>query len=818
MRLFTRRFGLAAVTAGFLACTAAAPAGATTAYHPTDVILPKGVFVPTGMSVNQHDGALYVAGLLGGAAVHRFDRESGTETIVTGAINYQSVAVNPATEGFYAFTVNPFGGGIPRIESYDAENELTGPPFSDPTGKGQIASDSSGNVFVPDIGPINELQKVSVIASAGTYTLTFEGQTTNPIEYNADESVVQTELGALSSIGDPNNISVSKSAQTFSITFQGALANTNVGQLTADDSGLTGAVHVETTIEGSNAPPSVHEYSSPGTLLQTLTCGACPGGEFTATPAGVAIDNSDNVYVGDPAGERVVIFHATPGSPTDYTSIAPTQISTGSTSAIAVNPSTGEIFVGGDDGSGFHVKGFEPNGTEFVDFGLGLFPGPFAFFGGTQKLAVDSNSGTVYVNELDGATFSVKIFGFGPSAPPTIEPDTAVVNASRHATMKTLVNPNGTLVLSCKFEYGPTEAYGTTVPCNDPGFGTEPVSVGAEAIELAPDTTYHYRVTATNEGGTTVGPDQTFKTLIDKAIPATGGAAALQTTATLEGSIDPLGNPLTDCFFEYGPDAGYGSKAPCASLPEAAHAPVPISAAVGGLTPNSGYHYRLVAVNAGGTEFGADREFATLPKAPAITTGTATLVGADRARIFGTVNPEGSVSRYQFEYGPTSAYGKSTPSATGVGSEVIKVAENITGLQPATTYHYRLSATSVGGTTQGPDMTFTTGPRPIGRVFLPAKAPLKGRDAAIEVQCRGLAIAECRGTLVLRARIKQGIRFILVKVGETAFDFFGGQKRTIVVHLNKAGKKVIAQSEGKPIPAVASAANKNRVVRLSHDR
>ena len=47
--------------------------------------------------------------------------------------------------------------------------------------------------------------------------------------------------------------------------------------------------------------------------------------------------------------------------------------------------------------------------------------------------------------------------------------------------MKTLVNPNGTLVLNCTFEYGPTEAYGTTFPCNDPGFGEGPVSVRAEA-------------------------------------------------------------------------------------------------------------------------------------------------------------------------------------------------------------------------------------------------------------------------------------------------------------------------------------------------
>ena len=153
--------------------------------------------------------------------------------------------------------------------------------------------------------------------------------------------------------------------------------------------------------------------------------------------------------------------------------------------------------------------------------------------------------------------------------PPTIQADPAIVEASRHATMKTLVNPNGTLVLNCTFEYGLTETYGTKVPCNDPGFGEGPVSVGAEAVGLTPGTTYHYRVTATNEGGTTVGPDQTFQTLIDKAIPATGGASALQTTATLEGTINPLGNPLTACYFEYGSGSGYSGKEPCASLPGA---------------------------------------------------------------------------------------------------------------------------------------------------------------------------------------------------------------------------------------------------------
>ena len=77
-----------------------------------------------------------------------------------------------------------------------------------------------------------------------------------------------------------------------------------------------------------------------------------------------------------------------------------------------------------------------------------------------------------------------------------------------------------------------------------------------------------------------------------------------------------------------------------------------------------------------------------------------------------------------------------------------------------------------------------------------------------------MAIAECKGTLVLRARIKKGIRFILVKVGEADFDFFGGQKKVVTVTFNAAGRKADLSERRRADPAVASAANKNRVVRL----
>jgi sugar lactone lactonase YvrE len=812
MGSISRRLGTALVAACLLSGAMAAQASALLPYQMQDMVIPKTVFAPNGLAVDQENSDLYVAGTIGSAGLHGFDAETEVETAF-GEGNYESVAVNPVDHNIYALTKPPFPI---RIEIYNHEWEIDRKPIPTPAGHGRIGLDSAGNVFIPDIGAINEQQKFIVGATGGTYKLIFEGEETAPIEWNAEEFQVSEALAALANIGE-GNVGVTRSGQTYTVTFQGALASTDVPQLSADSTGLSeGTVnHIETIVDGSNAPPSIKQYSEGGVLLQTITCGACPGGAFTAVPNGVAFDDEDNLYVDDAAGERVITFHATPGSPTNYSAVAPTEIDSGATRAMAVDPRTHQVFVIGDDGSGFHVKGFEPGEALFADFGLGVISSNFLFFG-TLQVAVDSNTGSVYVGDVVFSETGIvtTLREFVPAPPPTIEPDTAGVEASRHATLKTLINPNGTLVLSCTFEYGTTEAYGSTLPCNDPGFGSQPVGISAEALGLQPDTVYHYRVTASSETGTTVGPDQQFKTLIDKAAATTGGAQALQTTASVEGAVNPGGHPLTECFFEYGADAAYGAKAPCTALPDSGSAPVEVSAAISGLQPNSTYHYRVVAVNAGGTEWGADMTLRTLPRAPAITTGAATLVGADTAKVAGTVNAEASVTRYFFEYGPSTSYGQSTAAGSAVGEEVIKVSERLSGLQPATVYHYRLVGQSVGGTTNGPDMTFTTGPRPFGRVFLPATAPLKQRKAAVELQCRGVAIAECKGTLVLRARIKKGIRFILVKVGEADFDFFGGQKKVVTVTLNAAGKKVISQSGGEPIPAVASAANKNRVVRL----
>jgi len=95
---------------------------------------------------------------------------------------------------------------------------------------------------------------------------------------------------------------------------------------------------------------------------------------------------------------------------------------------------------------------------------------------------------------------------------------------------------------------------------------------------------------------------------------------------------------------------------------------------------------------------------------PVATTAAASGIQTDRATLNGSVDPNGSATSAIFEYGTTTAYGQTIdlPAIDFSGPET-PVSAALTGLRPNTTYHYRVSATSIGGgTSNGADSTFTT--------------------------------------------------------------------------------------------------------------
>jgi YVTN family beta-propeller protein len=124
---------------------------------------------------------------------------------------------------------------------------------------------------------------------------------------------------------------------------------------------------------------------------------------------------------------------------------------------------------------------------------------------GTVDVTVTTTGGTSATGAGDHFTYVVA---------PTVVTGAATSVHAAGAVLNGTVNPNGGNVSECKFEYGTTVSYGSSAPCSpSPGAGESVVAVSASLSGLSPSTTYHYRIVATNAGGTTPGADGEFKTL-----------------------------------------------------------------------------------------------------------------------------------------------------------------------------------------------------------------------------------------------------------------------------------------------------------------
>jgi hypothetical protein len=85
-------------------------------------------------------------------------------------------------------------------------------------------------------------------------------------------------------------------------------------------------------------------------------------------------------------------------------------------------------------------------------------------------------------------------------------------------------------------------------------------------------------------------------------------------SAILAGAVDPEDAALSGCSFEYGP-GGAGSpfiqSIPCSAIPTATAGSQDVSAQLSGLSPNTVYHYRVLASSPAGSSFGAEETFTT---------------------------------------------------------------------------------------------------------------------------------------------------------------------------------------------------------------
>ncbi len=173
----------------------------------------------------------------------------------------------------------------------------------------------------------NEIQDIEIDddVSGGTFTLTFGGQTTGTIAYDAAASVVQASLQALSTIG-LGNVLVTLATPVWRATFAGTLASSDVGMISGDGSSLTGgsttSVAIAETVAGVDNVNEVQSLTQSGTVsggtftvtFNGETTGAIPW-DSTAATVELHMETLDNV----PQGECTGAGGALPGTPVTLT-------------------------------------------------------------------------------------------------------------------------------------------------------------------------------------------------------------------------------------------------------------------------------------------------------------------------------------------------------------------------------------------------------------------------------------------------------------------------------------------------------------------
>jgi hypothetical protein len=282
------------------------------------------------------------------------------------------------------------------------------------------------------------------------------------------------------------------------------------------------------------------------------------------------------------------------------------------------------------------------------------------------------------------------------------------------------------------FQWGSSPALGQTtsppsavVDTKSEGEEEPFVPASASVTGLRPNETIYYRLAGEDQNSLspeTLGA-QTLSFTTPLVAPRVVGEPAASfvhySSADLFGEVNPE-NASTTYEFQYAPTASCAALEGC---PAASRLPATRSAAYGaigttteatGLQPATSYRYRLVAENEHqGRSAGREGVFTTAPApVPLAVTAPASGVGVTGAVASGTVDPDGQAATYTFELGvyagAETRYGIVVSGSAGAGTIPVAEAVALSGLQPGTTYAYRVAVASGAGSDTGEAVLFTT--------------------------------------------------------------------------------------------------------------
>jgi DNA-binding beta-propeller fold protein YncE len=474
--------------------------GTTTAYGQTAPCVPNAGSIPPDSS--GHAVSADLTGLTGGTTYHfRLEasnanggNQSQDQTLNTFVPGETGTFGSPGSGNGQFGSYSPFGFGVDqrsgdvyvsdlfghRVEVFDAQGNYLSQFGAGGTGGGQfnlatgVAVDNStgssgGDVYVADYSN-NRVEKFD---SAGNFILAFGGGVDETTGADVCTASSGHTCGAGSTGSGPGQ-------------FGGGM----LGNVLAVDS--QGDVYVT---DGPNG--RLEKFDAQGNYISQFSTSPPTQGLAGAksSPVSVALNSADEIYVADQMTGNVEKFDAS------GTLLATIAVGTNPTAVATDAEDDVFVFAGGT-----HVLMYDSTGAQVGDFGQGALSD-----GLNEGIAFGDTARVLYGPDVNNSR--VLMIGEPAAAPPVVDLEGAASVTSSDAKLRAKVNPNWART-RFHFEYGTSTAYGASAPIADEDLGSGGADklASATVTGLQPNTTYHYRVVATNALGTTDGPDHSFTT------------------------------------------------------------------------------------------------------------------------------------------------------------------------------------------------------------------------------------------------------------------------------------------------------------------
>jgi hypothetical protein len=505
---------------------------------------------PLGIAVDQSDGDVYVADP-GRGAILKFDPDDRAAPT--------SYAPDPAFAG------PPQGSGEGEIASF---GEVRG--FGAPTG-GLAVDPGSGELLVADPGR----RLVERLGPEGSYLGAFDGSDSGQA-FTAPAALAAAGAGEMLVAdqieGGERLLGFRPSGEFIGALGDGPLVGSAISGV-AIARASDGSIFLASKPGFGSEPVAILHLDASGSPLPGLTDEGAAGFALGLAAGDLP---APRLYVDATASlfgtGSVAVFEAV--EPPEATIAAPSEVgATEARFAGTVDPGgvqVGECAFQYTTAASFEAEGFATAPSVACEPPPGAGSSPEAVAATADGLEPN----TAYRVRLrasgrgGAAGFSALASFTTAAAPPEPTSGAASSISDSGATLAGAVDPRNSALSGCRFEYGPSTAYGSSVPCAPaPISGGRPVAVDAELAGLAAATTYHYRLLVEGAvGGARPGADRSFetRTSAESALPARAyelvGAADTNGVEPLPLAASEDGERFVYATFLPAPGAASGLK------------------------------------------------------------------------------------------------------------------------------------------------------------------------------------------------------------------------------------------------------------------